>query len=50
MEEPTIDEAYEVLLGVKPYYEGYHGVSVPDTIVKKRLRFPKDILTTVFNR
>lgn len=35
VEEPTIDEAYEVLLGVKPYYEGYHGVSVPDTIVKK---------------
>lgn len=35
VEEPSVAEAEEVLLGVKSYYEGYHGVSVPEEIVRK---------------
>ena len=35
VEEPSIEEAKNVLLGVKPYYEGYHTVTIPDSIVEK---------------
>ena len=35
IEEPSIDEAINVLMGVKQYYEGYHGVVIPDEIIRK---------------
>lgn len=35
VEEPSIADAEKVLMGVKGYYEGFHGVKVPDDIVKK---------------
>ena len=35
IEEPSISEAENILLGVKSYYEGFHSVSIPDSIVKK---------------
>ena len=35
IEEPSIDESVQVLLGVKGYYEGYHGVEIPDEIARK---------------
>jgi len=35
IEEPSISEAVNVLMGVKQYYEGYHGVKIPEEIVKK---------------
>lgn len=35
VEEPSLAEAEEILMGVKGYYEGFHGVTVPDSIVKK---------------
>ena len=35
IEEPTIDESVQVILGVKGYYEGYHGVNIPDDIARK---------------
>jgi ATP-dependent Clp protease ATP-binding subunit ClpC len=33
--EPSVDEAVEVLTGIKSYYEAYHRVRVSDEIVKK---------------
>ena len=30
--EPSIEETVEVLMGIKPYYESYHRVRVPDDI------------------
>ena len=35
IEEPSIKEAEEILMGVKGYYEGFHNVVIPDSIVKK---------------
>ncbi len=35
VEEPSVSETEEMLLGVKSSYENYHKVSVPDSIIKK---------------
>lgn len=35
VEEPSLSEAENILLGIKGYYEGFHGVTVSDSIVKK---------------
>ncbi len=35
IEEPSLAEAEEILMGVKGYYEGFHSVIIPDSIVKK---------------
>ena len=35
VEEPSLAEAENILLGVKSYYEGFHGVVIPESIVKK---------------
>ena len=35
IEEPSLSEAEEILLGVKGYYEGFHNVTIPDSIIKK---------------
>jgi len=35
IEEPSLSEAENILLGVKGYYEGFHNVTIPDNIVKK---------------
>ena len=34
IEEPSIEQAYTVILGVKGYYERYHNVTVSDRIAK----------------
>ncbi len=34
VEEPSQEETVKVLTGVKGYYEGYHGVTIPDFIVE----------------
>ena len=35
IEEPSVDEAIDVLMGVKQYYEGYHDVKISEDIVRK---------------
>ncbi len=45
VEEPSIAEAQEVLMGVKGYYEGFHGVTVPDDIVKKAVLLSERYVT-----
>ena len=35
IEEPSISESEEILLGVKSYYEGYHNVKIPESLIKK---------------
>ncbi|MBQ3817419.1 MAG: ATP-dependent Clp protease ATP-binding subunit, partial [Clostridia bacterium] len=45
IEEPSIFEAQEVLMGVKGYYEGYHSVTVPDEIVKKAVTLSERYVT-----
>ncbi len=35
VEEPSIDECINILLGIKKYYEEYHHVKVDDSIIQK---------------
>ena len=48
VEEPSIAEAVDVMLGIKPYYEGYHTVTIPDTIVKKAVYLSERYVTDRF--
>ncbi len=48
IEEPSVNEAVNVLLGVKSYYEGYHTVTVPDNIVKKAVTLSERYVTDRF--
>ncbi len=45
IEEPSLAEAEKVLMGVKSYYEGFHGVTVPDSIVKKAVLLSERYVT-----
>ena len=48
IEEPSINEAIDVLMGVKQYYEGFHGVEIPDNIVKSAVRLSERYITDRF--
>lgn len=45
VEEPSISEAEEVLMGVKGYYEGFHNVVIPDNIIKKAVLLSERYVT-----
>lgn len=45
IEEPSVADAKEVLMGVKSYYEGYHGVKVPDSIVSRAVTLSERYVT-----
>ncbi len=48
VEEPSIEEAVNVMLGIKPYYEGYHTVKISDSIVKKAVLLSERYITDRF--
>ena len=48
VEEPSIAEAVNVMLGIKPYYEGYHTVTIPDNIVEKSVYLSERYVTDRF--
>ena len=48
VEEPSIAEAINVMLGIKPYYEGYHTVTIPDYIVEKAVYLSERYVTDRF--
>ncbi|MBE6727062.1 MAG: ATP-dependent Clp protease ATP-binding subunit [Ruminococcaceae bacterium] len=48
IEEPSIAETQEVLLGVKGYYEGYHNVTISDEIVRKVVLLSERYVTDRF--
>ncbi len=48
VEEPSIEEAVNVMLGIKPYYEGYHTVKITDDIVKKTVYLSERYITDRF--
>ncbi|MGT2933725.1 ATP-dependent Clp protease ATP-binding subunit [Streptococcus catagoni] len=45
IEEPSIEDAYEILLGLKETYESYHNVSISDQAVEKAVKVAKRYLT-----
>ncbi len=48
VEEPSIAETINVMLGIKPYYEGYHTVTVPEYIVEKAVHLSERYVTDRF--
>ncbi len=45
VEKPTVEEAYEILRGVKPYYERYHGVTVADGVLRRAVTLAERYIT-----
>ena len=45
IEEPSLSESEEILMGVKGYYEGFHNVIIPDDIVKKAVLLSERYVT-----
>lgn len=45
IEEPSIDEAYKMLLGIKTYYETYHKVQISDSLVRKAVTMSERFVT-----
>ncbi len=45
VEEPSIDDAYGMLLGIKEYYEDYHKVKINDSLVYKAVTMSERFVT-----
>lgn len=45
VEEPSIDDTYKMLLGIKNYYEDYHKVSISDNLVYKAVTMSERYIT-----
>ena len=45
IEEPSIDDAYKMILGIKSYYEDYHKVQISDTLVYKAVTMSERFVT-----
>ena len=45
IEEPSIDDAYRMLLGIKAYYENYHKVSISDSLVRRAVTMSERFVT-----
>ncbi len=48
VEEPSIDDAYQMLLGIRKYYEDYHKVQISDTLVYKAVTLSERYITDRF--
>lgn len=48
VEEPSIEEATEILLGIKGYYETFHRVNISDALVKKTVVLSERYITDRF--
>ena len=45
VEEPTVDQTMEILKGIMPAYEEYHGLTVDETVMDESIRLAKRYLT-----
>lgn len=45
IEEPSIDDAYRMLLGIKGYYEDYHKVKISDSLVYRAVTMSERFVT-----
>ncbi len=45
IEEPSIEDSYKMLLGIKGYYEDYHKVQISDTLVYKAVIMSERFVT-----
>lgn len=45
IEEPSIDDAYKMLLGIKGYYEDYHKVQISDSLLYRAVTMSERFVT-----
>lgn len=48
VEEPSIDDAVDILLGIKQYYESFHRVKISDALVRKAVVLSERYITDRF--
>ena len=48
VEEPSIADAEQMLRGIKGYYEGYHSVQIPDSVISKVVYLSERYITDRF--
>lgn len=48
VEEPSIEDTYKMLLGIKKYYEDYHKVRITDSLVHKAVVLSERFITDRF--
>ncbi len=48
IEEPSIAESCEILMGIKQYYEKFHGIKIPDDTVKRAVTLSERYITDRF--
>ncbi|MGN1419683.1 MAG: AAA family ATPase [Acutalibacteraceae bacterium] len=48
VEEPSIDDAVNILMGIKSYYENYHRVKISDALVRKAVVLSERYITDRF--
>ncbi len=48
VEEPSIEDSYKMLLGIKSYYENYHRVIISDNLVYKTVTLSERYITDRF--
>lgn len=48
VEEPSIDDTTEILLGIKDYYEDFHKVAISDALVRKTVELAERYITDRF--
>ena len=46
--EPSVEETFEMLQGIKHYYEEYHGVIIPDSILRRTVVLSERYITDRF--
>jgi len=48
VDEPSIEESIEILMGIKDYYEDYHKVKIPEDVVKAAVLLSERYITDRF--
>ena len=48
VKEPSVDESAEILLGIKNYYETFHGIKIPDETVRQAVILSERYITDRF--
>lgn len=48
VEEPSIEETYQMLLGIREYYEKYHRVRISDTLLYRAVQMSERYITERF--
>jgi len=48
VEEPSIEDTVNVLLGIKKYYEGFHNIKIGDAVVRRAVELSERYITDRF--